>query len=262
MPRATTTERSRPMKRTRNGILIPDVPITAFGKLPPAVKGVSGNNDEEYALQSFMPNKPGFNPAVCCKLEQAGFGTYRNDSDKTKGWYLTKEQAAAMQIVDLSFLVTINDINGITGIVGETYTFTSFHEFIHFSSVSEMSGEGSIRGCCIINCTSLKELTMPNGVQTLAAQWCEFTQLMLNDYVIDFPESVTNIDNNAFRGLAYPLNPNYSVLFRSAEPPILQNQSFYLQPKAIFVPSVSVNAYKVAENWSYFASLIEAIPND
>lgn len=41
MPRATTTERSRPMKRTRNGILIPDVPIMAGGNLPNAVKGVS-----------------------------------------------------------------------------------------------------------------------------------------------------------------------------------------------------------------------------
>ena len=41
MPRATTTERSRAMKRTRNGILIPDVPIMAGGNLPNAVKGVS-----------------------------------------------------------------------------------------------------------------------------------------------------------------------------------------------------------------------------
>lgn len=41
MPRVTTTERSRPMKRTRNGILIPDVPIMAGGNLPNAVKGVS-----------------------------------------------------------------------------------------------------------------------------------------------------------------------------------------------------------------------------
>lgn len=46
MPRATTTERSRPMKRTRNGILIPDVPIMAGGNLPNAVKGVSGNSGE------------------------------------------------------------------------------------------------------------------------------------------------------------------------------------------------------------------------
>ena len=41
MPRATTTERSGAMKRTRNGILIPDVPIMAGGNLPNAVKGVS-----------------------------------------------------------------------------------------------------------------------------------------------------------------------------------------------------------------------------
>lgn len=47
MQRATTTERSRAMKRTRNGILIPDVPIMAGGNLPNAVKGVSaGGNDK------------------------------------------------------------------------------------------------------------------------------------------------------------------------------------------------------------------------
>lgn len=43
MPRATTTERSRPMKRTSNGILIPDVPIMAGGNLPNAVKGNSAD---------------------------------------------------------------------------------------------------------------------------------------------------------------------------------------------------------------------------
>lgn len=47
MQRATTTERSRPMRRTNNGILIPDVPIMAGGNLPNAVKGVSaGGNDK------------------------------------------------------------------------------------------------------------------------------------------------------------------------------------------------------------------------
>lgn len=34
------------MKRTRNGILIPDVPIMAGGNLPNAVKGVSAGNDK------------------------------------------------------------------------------------------------------------------------------------------------------------------------------------------------------------------------
>lgn len=47
MPRATTTERSRAMRRTRNGILIPDVPIMAGGNLPNAVKGVSAGVDDK-----------------------------------------------------------------------------------------------------------------------------------------------------------------------------------------------------------------------
>lgn len=47
MPRATTKERSRPMRRTNNGILIPDVPIMAGGNLPNAVKGVSAGAGKE-----------------------------------------------------------------------------------------------------------------------------------------------------------------------------------------------------------------------
>ena len=53
MPRATTTERSRAMKRTRNGILIPDVPIMAGGNLPNAVKGVSAGVGDNPLLTPF-----------------------------------------------------------------------------------------------------------------------------------------------------------------------------------------------------------------
>lgn len=55
MPRATTTERRRSMKRTRNGILIPDVPIMAGGNLPNAVKGVSGDNGKFDPLDPSTP---------------------------------------------------------------------------------------------------------------------------------------------------------------------------------------------------------------
>lgn len=55
MARATTTERSRAMKRTRNGILIPDVPIMAGGNLPNAVKGVSsGGGEKDYSRIPFF----------------------------------------------------------------------------------------------------------------------------------------------------------------------------------------------------------------
>lgn len=58
MPRATTTERSRAMKRTHNGILIPDVPIMAGGNLPNAVKGVSagGGGDSDNLIDLGLPS--------------------------------------------------------------------------------------------------------------------------------------------------------------------------------------------------------------
>lgn len=55
MSRVTTTERSRPMKRTNNGILIPDVPIMAGGNLPNAVKGVSaGGSIDPYSIPFYI----------------------------------------------------------------------------------------------------------------------------------------------------------------------------------------------------------------
>lgn len=56
MPRATTTERSRAMKRTSNGILIPDVPIMAGGNLPNAVKGVSAGVVEKHIVNLGLPS--------------------------------------------------------------------------------------------------------------------------------------------------------------------------------------------------------------
>lgn len=58
MSRATTTERSRAMKRTNNGILIPDVPIMAGGTLPNAVKGVSagGKDWKKHAVDMGLPS--------------------------------------------------------------------------------------------------------------------------------------------------------------------------------------------------------------
>lgn len=65
MPRATTTERSKPMKRTRNGILIPDVPIMAGGNLPNAVKGFAEKDNplKDYMVDMELPS--GFCWAKC-----------------------------------------------------------------------------------------------------------------------------------------------------------------------------------------------------
>lgn len=56
MPRVTTTERSRAMRRTNNGILIPDVPIMAGGNLPNAVKGVTSGGANQHAVDLGLPS--------------------------------------------------------------------------------------------------------------------------------------------------------------------------------------------------------------
>lgn len=54
--------------------------------------------------------------------------------------------------------------------------------------------------------------------------------------------------------------PNTNTLIcRATTPPTLANDAFYTSPTVIKVPSASVNAYKSANGWSAYASIITAI---
>lgn len=158
MPRVTTTERSRPMKRTSNGILIPDVPIMTGGNLPNAVKGVSAGMSiaEKYVLQSFEPTLASYNPAACIIFEQNGIGEYIDESDKTKGWGLSKSTANEITTLNRIFAnkSTVIDTNGICGTVGQSYEFTAFPQIEHLNISSFLDNE-------FLNCTSLTSIIFP-----------------------------------------------------------------------------------------------------
>ena len=71
------------------------------------------------------------------------------------------------------------------------------------------------------------------------------------------PSNVTKIDDQAFR---YSENLS-SVTVEATTPPTTYYTSFNLTASnlVIYVPSESVDAYKAAEGWSYYASKIQAI---
>lgn len=194
MPRAKTAERSRPMKRTRNGILIPDVPIMAGGNLPNAVKGVSaGGGINKYVLQSIMPNLPNYNPAACIIFEQNGFGEYVNVNDKTKGWFMTLTTASEFTAFNRIFRNKNNvaDTNGIVGVVGQNYSLTNLDFLRHFVGLQTIS-QYDFSGCELI-----ESVIFPNTLKRIESN--SFT----NDTAlksVQFNEGLEYIENNAFIG--------------------------------------------------------------
>jgi hypothetical protein len=87
---------------------------------------------------------------------------------------------------------------------------------------------------------------------TVISGYAFYQCLMLNS--LDFPSTLTTIDGFNF-GFCYSL---ISVTFRSIVPPTL-NASAFSSPNThlkIYVPTASVNAYKVATNWATLASFI------
>lgn len=71
------------------------------------------------------------------------------------------------------------------------------------------------------------------------------------------PATLTYIGNNAFTGCSSLA----TITCHATTPPTLLNASLQgITPTAIYVPAASVAAYKSAQYWSNFASIIQAIP--
>ena len=71
---------------------------------------------------------------------------------------------------------------------------------------------------------------------------------------VTIPSSVTSIGYGILEGRS-----NLSLIVEAVTPPSLAESLGYTSNLIIYVPSESVDTYKAAENWSNYASIIQAI---
>ena len=122
-----------------------------------------------YTLQTTEPLDRGYNPAVCIRMANAGYGTWVDASDHTKGWYLTREQAEAItSLPSFQNVTSVTDSNAIVlasgGDTSTTYNFTSFDELEDFSSLQ------SIPNSCFASCTLLASIKFPSSITTVGQE--------------------------------------------------------------------------------------------
>ena len=111
----------------------------------------------------------------------------------------------------------------------------------------------SIGNYALQSCTSLTSCTIGNGVTSIgnyAFEGCGFTNIVI-------PSNVTNLGELTFYNCGYLVS--FTVM---ATTPPSMNSIFggEMYNPTIYVPSVSVNAYKAASGWIDYESDIEPIP--
>ena len=115
----------------------------------------------------------------------------------------------------------------------------------------------NIGDSAFLGCSSLKNITIPASVISIgdSAFW-ECTSLT----TLTIPASVTSIGGNAF----WKCTSMQEYHFLSTTPPILGNDYVFNNIPAncvIYVPASAVTAYQTANNWSDYASYIQAEPS-
>lgn len=125
-------------------------------------------------------------------------------------------------------------------------------------SITELTipdGVTSIGDGAFIRCAVLTSITIPDGVTSIGSNTFNFCVALTS---IIIPESITSIGAQTF----YGCSTLESIVVRAATPPTIGSYAFnnISSNAKIYVPAESVDAYKAATNWSTYASIIEAIP--
>lgn len=229
------------------------------------------------ALQTFDSTKEGYNPWASIILEQAGYGTYIDSNDKTRGWYMTKQEAALWNGDTTIFRgkYAVTDNNQITGSSSTYYGYNySFDEFRYFTSVVNLAG-GSFRetnilgitlpqflerieGTLTFYVTRISNIVLPESL-TFLGSYNFFDNRYLTNVTIN-SNVLTKIDDNCFSNC---INLT-TITLKNTTPPTLGNYVFSNCSSLahIYVPASAVATYQAASGWSAYASIIEAIPSN
>lgn len=115
----------------------------------------------------------------------------------------------------------------------------------------------SIKTAAFKQCYELNSIELPDGLNEIGSRAFSHCEKLTS---ITIPESVTKVGTEVFYN-----NTNMSVIYcKPSTPPVCPASSSNYGPlgyssvsgKIIYVPTESVDAYKVAEGWKHHKSLI------
>lgn len=142
---------------------------------------------------------------------------------------------------------------------------------------ADLTGVTSIGNGAFRSCSSLTSITIPSSVTSIGSSAFSYCSSLT---MVTIPSSVTSIGDNAFTdcyGLTSVTIPNSvtsighwtfnyctslsTVTMKATTPPTLSSVTFTnsgitTTTGTIYVPTLSVAAYKEATNWSAFADII------
>ena len=113
----------------------------------------------------------------------------------------------------------------------------------------------SINDSTFRNCKKLTSITIPSTVTSIG-QLAFYTCSSLPSITI--PSAVTSIGDMAF----YKCSSLLTMTVLNTTPPTITYGTLPSSLQHIYVPAESVDAYKAAQYWSTYASIIEAIPSE
>lgn len=168
-----------------------------------------------------------------------------------------------------SSLTSITIPEGVTSIEGSAFSGCS-----SLTSINIPEGVTSIGGSVFSHCSSLTNITIPEGITSIEYSLFRGCSNLIN---ITLPESITKIDDFVFMNCSsltsitipksvasigtgiFEYTPNLKIVYCAPiDPPVISNITFYNTASSVtfYVPNISVNRYKTAENWENYARQI------
>ena len=148
---------------------------------------------------------------------------------------------------DCSSLTSIAIPNSVTNI--GSY---AFYKCSSLTSVTIPNSVTSIKNNTFGSCDGLTSVTIPNSVTSIGYEvFIDCSSLTS----ITIPNSVTSIGRSSFDGCTSLT----TITCGATIPPTLSSYNKLSNVTAVYVPAESVDAYKVATNWSYYADKIQPI---